>query len=248
MAVVIVAQAPEAEAGAARRPRGGGVGQASVKILPGVLLCIGVTAIATVLERAEALLAGRAWLEALVLAILVGTAIRTAWTPGRRWAAGIGFSAKMLLEIAVVLLGASVSARTVLAAGPGLLLGIAVVVVIAIGASYGIGRLLGLPHRMATLVACGNSICGNSAIAAVAPVIGADGEDVAASIAFTAVLGVVVVLTLPFTVPLLHLSVLQYGALAGLTVYAVTAGACRDGARRGRLRCNSARWSNWCVC
>ncbi len=74
---------------------------------------------------------------------------------------------------------------------------------------------------MAVLVACGNSICGNSAIAAVAPVIGADGEDVAASIAFTAVLGVVVVLSLPLACPLLHLSGLQYGALAGLTVYAV---------------------------
>jgi uncharacterized integral membrane protein (TIGR00698 family) len=74
---------------------------------------------------------------------------------------------------------------------------------------------------MATLIACGNSICGNSAIAAVAPVIGADGEDVAASIAFTAVLGVVVVLTLPLAAPLLHLGALQYGALAGLTVYAV---------------------------
>ena len=205
-------------------PRGNAasrVVQAGGGILPGVLLCIGVTAVSFGLERVEAQLAGRAWLEALVLAILVGTAIRTAWTPGRRWAGGIGFSAKTLLEIAVVLLGASVSARTVLAAGPGLLLGIAVVVVAAIAASYGLGRLLGLPHRMATLIACGNSICGNSAIAAVAPVIGADGEDVAASIAFTAVLGVVVVLTLPLTVPLLHLSGLQYGALAGLTVYAV---------------------------
>jgi len=173
------------------------------------------------LERVEVRLAGAAWLESLVLAILVGTAVRTAWTPGRRWTAGIDFSAKFLLEVAVVLLGVSVSAHTVLAAGPGLLFGIAAVVVLAIACSYGIGRLLGLPHRMATLIACGNSICGNSAIAAVAPIIGADGEDVAASIAFTAVLGVVVVLALPLAVPLLHLSALQYGTLAGLTVYAV---------------------------
>jgi uncharacterized integral membrane protein (TIGR00698 family) len=191
------------------------------RVLPGLLLCVGVTLAAMGLERIEARLAGAAWLEALVLAILVGTAVRTTWTPGRRWTAGIDFSAKFLLEVAVVLLGVSVSARTVLAAGPGLLLGIAAVVALAIGCSYGIGRLLGLPRRMATLIACGNSICGNSAIAAVAPIIGADGEDVAASIAFTAVLGVVVVLSLPLTVPLLHLSGLQYGALAGLTVYAV---------------------------
>jgi uncharacterized integral membrane protein (TIGR00698 family) len=189
--------------------------------LPGVALCLVVTAVASVLETIERSLFGAAWIESLVIAILVGTAIRTAWTPGRRWAPGISFSARTLLEIAVVLLGLSVSTRTVLAAGPGLLAGIAAVVVMAITASYGLSRLLGLGHRMALLVACGNSICGNSAIAAVAPVIGADGEDVSVSIAFTAVLGVVVVLTLPLLVPLLHMSVLQYGALAGLTVYAV---------------------------
>ena len=74
---------------------------------------------------------------------------------------------------------------------------------------------------MAILIACGNSICGNSAIAAVAPVIGAHSDDVAASISFTAVLGVIVVLTLPLLVPVLQLSLTQYGVLAGLTVYAV---------------------------
>lgn len=191
------------------------------RLLPGLLLCALVTLAAIVLQSVEARLLGRAWLEALVLAILVGTAVRTAWTPDQRWFPCINFSAKTLLEIAVVLLGASVSAHTLMAAGPALLLGIMATVAAAITASYGIGRLLRLPHRMALLVACGNSICGNSAIAVVAPVIGADGEDIAASIAFTAVLGVIVVLLLPLLVPLLHLSALQFGVLAGLTVYAV---------------------------
>ncbi|WP_246449443.1 YeiH family protein [Novosphingopyxis iocasae] len=190
-------------------------------ILPGLLLCIAVTAIAFAFAQLEERLFGTAWLEPLVLAIIIGTAIRTAWTPSARWFPGIDFSAKLLLEIAVVLLGASVSAATILAAGPALLIGIAGVVVLAIGASFAIGRLLGLPKRMATLIACGNSICGNSAIAAVAPVIGADSDDIAASIAFTAVLGVVVVLGLPLIGFGLEMSGLQYGALAGLTVYAV---------------------------
>lgn len=191
------------------------------RLLPGVALCIAVTVAATLLARLEAACLGRAWLEALVLAILVGTCVRTAWSPGERWRAGINFSAKTLLEVAVLLLGASVSAVTLAAVGPLLVASIAAVVVVAIGASYGIGRLLGLPHRMATLVACGNSICGNSAIAAVAPIIGADGNDVAASIAFTAVLGICMVIGLPLLPPLLQLSGLQYGLLAGLTVYAV---------------------------
>ncbi len=191
------------------------------RLLPGLALCLAVTLAAAALQVVERRLFGAAWLEGLVLAILLGAVLRTCWTPPARWQPGIEFSARTLLEIAVVLLGASVSARTVLAAGPGLLGGIAVVVLLAIAVSYGIGRLLRLPHRLAVLIACGNSICGNSAIAAVAPVIGADGEEVAASIAFTAVFGVVLVLGLPLAVPLLHLSHLQYGALAGLTVYAV---------------------------
>ena len=189
--------------------------------LPGIALCLAVTLVAWLLERVEIAVFGRAWLEALVLAILVGTAVRTAWTPGRVWQAGIGFSAKMLLEIAVVLLGLSISVATVQAIGGPLLVGIAATVVIAIFASYGIGRLLGLPARMAILVACGNSICGNSAIAAVAPVIGANARDVTSSIAFTAVLGVAVVVLLPLAAPLFALNDLRYGVLAGLTVYAV---------------------------
>jgi len=191
------------------------------RLVPGLLLCGAVTLAALGLERVETGLFGHAWLEALVLAILVGALVRTLWTPSQRWTPGISFSAKTLLEIAVVLLGASVSIGAIVSAGPLLLVGIAAVVVIAIAASYGMGRMLGLPHRMAVLVACGNSICGNSAIAAVAPVIGADGKEVAASIAFTAVLGVVVVLGLPFLPALMHISEVQYGVLAGLTVYAV---------------------------
>lgn len=202
-------------------PAYGGVLRPVRAVLPGVLLCLAVSLAAFAVQEAEIRLAGRAWLEALVLAILIGTLLRTAWAPPARFAAGIAFSAKTLLEIAVVLLGASLSATTLAAAGPALLAGIAVVVVLAISASFTLGRLLGLPRRMAILVACGNSICGNSAIAAVAPVIGADAHDVAASIAFTAVLGVAMVLGLPLLVPLLKLSGLQFGVIAGLTVYAV---------------------------
>ncbi len=190
-------------------------------LLPGLALTIAVTAVAWVLQYFEVRLFGRAWLEALVLAILVGTAVRSLWTPPAKWFPGIDFSAKTLLEVAVMLLGASVSAQTVMRIGPELIGGIVAVVAIAITSSYGIGRLLGLPKRMAILVACGNSICGNSAIAAVAPVIGADSDDVVASIAFTAVLGVIVVLALPLLIPVLHFSQSQYGVLAGLTVYAV---------------------------
>ncbi|HQT46647.1 MAG TPA: putative sulfate exporter family transporter [Acidocella sp.] len=191
------------------------------KLFPGLFLCTGVTFLANLLQGAEVLLFGQVWLEALVLAILLGLILRAVWLPGAVWRSGIVFSAKTLLEIAVVLLGASVSAHTVLALGPKLLVGIVAAVAVSIVGSYSICRALHLAPRLALLVACGNSICGNSAIAAVAPVIGADADEIASSIAFTAVLGVLVVLLLPLLVPLLRLSLTQYGVLAGLTVYAV---------------------------
>ena len=190
-------------------------------IVPGASLCIVVTALAMAAQLIETTLLGKAWLEALVLAILIGALIRTFASPAARFDRGITFGAKTLLEVAVVLLGASVSAAAIADAGPALIFGIAGVVVVSITMSFGIGRALGLPYNMALLVACGNSICGNSAIAATAPVIGANGKDVAASIAFTAVLGVVAVIGLPMLVPALGLSAGQYGVLAGLTVYAV---------------------------
>lgn len=188
---------------------------------PGLLLCGAVTLAALGLEHLEVLLFGRAWLEGLVLAIVLGSLIRTVCGLAPRYTAGIHFSAHRLLETAVLLLGASVSASALFAQGATLIGGIAVVVVLAISTSFAIGRAFGLPTRMALLIACGNSICGNSAIAAVAPAIQAEGKDVAASIAFTAVLGVLVVLVLPLLMPLLSLSALQYGVFAGLTVYAV---------------------------
>jgi len=203
------------------RPVGSALLCRPATLLPGVSACIGVTLIAWMLAIAEARLFGQEWLETLVLAILVGAVVRTVWTPDAHWLPGIRFTAATLLEIAVVLLGASVSAATVLAAGPALLAGIAGTVALALAASYGIGRSLGLPPRMATLVACGNSICGNSAIAAVAPVIGATAQEVGSSIAFTALLGVAVVLGLPLVIGVFALSQLEYGVLAGLTVYAV---------------------------
>lgn len=194
---------------------------AAGRLMPGLFLCLILTVMAQALQAGEEHLTGHPYVEALVLAILLGTALRTAWVPGARFKAGIAFSAKQVLEVAVVLLGASVSLGAIVASGPALLAGIVGAVALTILASCAICRALGLPVRMALLIACGNAICGNSAIAAVAPVIGADSRDVAAAIAFTAVLGVLMVLGLPLFVPLAGFGEHQYGVLAGLTVYAV---------------------------
>lgn len=193
----------------------------AAQLIPGMALCAGVTTVAVGLQAVEEASVGHPYIEAIVIAILLGTVIRTIWEPNRRFRAGIAFSAKQMLEFAIALLGASITFTSIAASGYTLLGVIVTVVILTLAASFAISRLLGLPVRLSILIACGNSICGNSAIAAVAPVIGASTEDVASSISFTAVLGVIVVLGLPLLIPLLSLSEAQYGILAGMTVYAV---------------------------
>ncbi|OCP39201.1 hypothetical protein BC360_03515 [Ensifer sp. LC163] len=191
------------------------------RIAPGLILCCLIALAAFGLERVEASWTGRPWLEALVIAILLGAFLRTFWTPGDRWMAGIRFSSKLLLEAAIVLIGATLSFKAILASGPVLLATIVGIVFLSIVSGYLIARLLGLPKRMATLIACGNAICGNSAIAAVAPAIGAEGDEVAAAISFTAILGIAVVLSLPLIGGWFGMSPYGFGVLAGMTVYAV---------------------------
>jgi len=198
-----------------------GVRASAASLLPGVALSAAIALAAWLLQRAETAFLRHAIVEALVLAIVIGMIVRTAWAPPERYGRGIAFTAKQVLEAGIVLLGASVDLPLLLRAGAPLVVAILIVVASGLTFGYGIGRMLGLNPKLATLIACGNAICGNSAIAAVAPVIGADREDVASSIAFTAVLGVIVVLALPLLKPVLGFDDYQYGALAGMTVYAV---------------------------
>jgi len=190
-------------------------------LMPGIAAAILVSLVSVGGGAIEGRVFGRAIIEPLVLAILIGMAIRTvigSWSAGDP---GIRFASKTILEIAVFLIGATMDVPRLFASGPTLAAAIVALVCVGLSVGYAIGRAAGLSPKLAVLVACGNAICGNSAIAAVAPVIGAETEDVAASIALTAVLGVAVVLGLPLLIAPLSLSQYQYGVLAGLTVYAV---------------------------
>jgi len=181
-----------------------------------------VVALASIaIASIETRLFGSPVIEALVVALLVGMLVRLVWRPSSRFDHGIRFAGKQVLELSVAILGLSVDLPLLLRAGPAL--GVAIVSIVVLGLVLGlfIARGLGLGRHLSILVATGNAICGNSAIAAVAPVIGADADDVASSIAFTAILGVIVVLGLPLLVGPLRLSNYQYGVLAGLSVYAV---------------------------
>lgn len=185
------------------------------------MLTLIIAAVAAVVAAGESAVTGHVVIEALVLALLIGVVARNLLRDPAPYEAGASYAAKQLLELGVALLGAAVDLRQLLAAGP--VLGLIIVggVVLGIAFGYVIGRALGLHGKLAILVAVGNAICGNSAIAAVAPVIRAEKKDVASAIGLTAVLGVCLVLGLPLLIPILVLSHYDYGVLAGMSVYAV---------------------------
>ena len=183
--------------------------------LPGLALLSAMALAATLLGQRLAVLEGLVW------AIIIGMLFRNLVGQPAATDSGVAFASKQLLEFSVALLGAAINFADILHAGPRVLMLITAAVTLGILASMAIGRAFGLSRKLSILIAVGNSICGNSAIAAVAPTIRADKRDISMSIALTAVVGVVVVLTLPLLVPLLQLSLYQYGVLAGTTVYAV---------------------------
>jgi uncharacterized integral membrane protein (TIGR00698 family) len=188
---------------------------------PGLVLSAGLSILALALGAIEERFLGHALLEALVLALLLGVIVRNAMPRPHAFVLGTGYAAKQVLELGVGLLGATIDLRQVAAAGPALIVLAVTGVFGGILVSFAAGRAIGLHRQLALLVAVGNSICGNSAIAAVAPVIRAEKRDVASAIALTAVLGVCLVIGLPLLIPLLGLNHYQYGVLAGMGVYAV---------------------------
>lgn len=188
---------------------------------PGLALVILVAFAAHLLGAWEVRALGRMLVDPLVIAIFLGMLARAA-LGARGWLdAGVSFAAKDVLEVAVVLLGASVNLAMLRSAGLPLALGLLGFVTLALIGGIAIGRAFGLTPSLSVLIAAGNAICGNSAIAAVAPSIGARREETASAVAFTALLGMVAVIALPLLMRPLGLTHEQFGVLAGTTVYAV---------------------------
>jgi len=188
---------------------------------PGLALAGAIAVSAYALEVLEGRLLTHPVLEALVLALLLGALVRNTVRLPSGVVAGIAFASKTLLETAVVVLGASLDIWRLVEPGGRLLIAILLGVGVGMVTGFGLSKLLGLASRLAYLVAIGNAICGNSAIAAVAPVIRAERHEIASAVGLTAVVGMGLVLLLPAAVPMFGLNDAQYGILAGMAVYAV---------------------------
>lgn len=95
---------------------------------------------------------------------------------------GIGFVSKKVLQTAVVFLGFGLNLSVIWETGKQSLPIIVTTIAAALAAAYVLGKVMKIPGRIIALVGVGSAICGGSAIAATAPVVKANDEEVAQSI------------------------------------------------------------------
>ncbi|MCI9887474.1 putative sulfate exporter family transporter [Micrococcales bacterium 31B] len=186
--------------------------QRAVNLAPGVLLCAALAAVATLIAKAFPLLG--AALPAVALGIVVSLTLRL---PDRA-RGGITYTSKFVLQCAVVLLGAQLSASTILTVGgtslPVLLSSLVACLVVA----WLLGRALKIGRHLRTLIGVGTGICGASAIAAIAPVIRAASSDVAYAISVIFLFNLLAVLAFPLLGHALDLDPQAFGLFAGTAV------------------------------
>jgi len=135
--------------------------------------------------------------------------------------AGIRFSSKTLLRLAIVLFGLKLNIDVVLNEGLGLLVRDAATIAFAIALTVWIGKRLKADSALTLLVGIGTGICGAAAIAAVSPIMNAKDEDTAIGAGMIALVGTLFAVAYTLLMPLLPLTPDQYGAWAGVSLHEI---------------------------
>jgi uncharacterized integral membrane protein (TIGR00698 family) len=142
-----------------------------------------------------------------------------AFTIGNPFQGKIGKPTRILLQVSIVLLGFGMDLSKVIAAGrSGILFTIATIFgTLALG--YFIGKILKVKDKTSSLISSGTAICGGSAIAAVAPAIRADSEEISVSLATIFILNSVALFVFPAIGHWLNLSPNQFGVWSAIAIH-----------------------------
>jgi len=156
--------------------------------------------------------------DSLVVAVGSGVVLATLFDVPAWVRAGID-QYKLLLETGIVLLGASLTFDQLVATGPVVVALAAVVVVLGVGFVELVGYAVGVESRTRSLLAAGASVCGVSAVLAVASSI--DGDDATVTYAAGTVLlfDAVTLVAFPVVGAVLGLPDRVFGVWAGLSLF-----------------------------
>jgi uncharacterized integral membrane protein (TIGR00698 family) len=184
-------------------------------LLPGVALC----AVGTLLAMGV----GRLFptVSPLLVAIVLGALLANVVHLPATVRPGLTFSAKRLLRVGVALLGLQLMFSDILALGWGVIVLVVAIVGLGIAGTMFVGKLLGLTWTQRLLIACGFSICGAAAVAAVDGVVDTKEEEVLTAIALVVIFGTLMIPAIPMLSSLLGLSDTAAGMWAGGSIHEV---------------------------
>ena len=157
----------------------------------GVLLCFAIALVCFALGKQFPIIGGP------VFAILIGMIIAIFFKEKGAFAPGIKYTSKKILQYAVILLGFGLNLNVILETGKQSLPIIISTITTSLIIAAVLKKLLNVPSKVGTLVGVGSSICGGSAIAAAAPVVDADDEEVAQAISVIFFFNIIAALTFP---------------------------------------------------
>jgi uncharacterized integral membrane protein (TIGR00698 family) len=150
---------------------------------------------------------------ALVLGLIL------ALTVGNPYPKQTAKTTKILLQASVVLLGFGMNLSEVIKAGKSGILFTIVTIFGTLALGFLIGRLLKVKDKTSNLISSGTAICGGSAIAAVAPVIEANSEEISVSLGTIFILNSIALFAFPVIGHALNLSQNQFGVWAAIAIH-----------------------------
>lgn len=188
----------------------------------GIFLCALIAGIATFLATLSIGSFSFEVIGAPVFSILIGmliTLVVPKLAPSDKLKQGITFTSKKILQWAVIILGFSLNLGTIAKVGAQSLPVIVSTILTSLLVAMLLMRVLKINKRVACLIGVGSSICGGSAIAATAPVIDADDEEVAQSISVIFLFNVIAAIIFPtLGYNLFHLGSEGFAIFAGTAV------------------------------
>lgn len=161
------------------------------KFAPGLVVCLAIAIPSWFLGKLFPIIGGP------VIAILAGMLVALFWTPNDTFKPGVTFTSKKILQYAVILLGFGLNLSVILETGKQSLPIIICTIATSLLIAYVLHKVMHIDSNISTLIGVGSSICGGSAVAATAPVIEADDEEVAQAISVIFFFNVIAALIFP---------------------------------------------------
>jgi uncharacterized integral membrane protein (TIGR00698 family) len=182
--------------------------------VPGLLLCVGIATLASVLGSRMPIVGGSVF--GIVLGVVIAALVPAASDP--RWQPGVAFASKQVLQVAIVLLGATLNLTVIARTSSGSLPVMLGTLAICLGAAAFIGRWFALDRTLQVMIGVGTAICGASAIAAISSVIDAEEPDISYAISTVFLYNIAAVLVFPALGHLLALSQPAFALWAGTAI------------------------------